>query len=98
MTSGSKGMKMLQDLQESMGVDFDVQNKSIGTESSDFSKTSVSIGKSITKRVYLQYNVGLFQENSSVFTLTYLLNKFLSVKVTASDIGNGIDFMYSHSD
>ncbi len=98
LTSGSKGMKMLQDLQKSLGVDFDVQNKSLGTESSDFSKTSVSVGKSITKRIYLQYNVGLFKENSSVFTLTYLLNKFLSVKVTASDDANGIDFTYSHSD
>jgi len=42
--------------------------------------------------------VGLFQENSNVLTLTYLLNKFLSIKVTASDVGNGIDFMYSRSD
>ncbi|MCH9689530.1 MAG: translocation/assembly module TamB domain-containing protein [Gammaproteobacteria bacterium] len=98
LNSGSKGVKMVQDLQKKLGIDFDVQNKSMGTESSDFSKTSVSVGKSITKRIYLQYNVGLFQENSSVFTLTYLLNKFLSLKVTASDIGNGIDFMYSHSD
>ncbi len=98
LTSGSKGIKMIQDLQKSIGIDVDVQNKSLGTASSDFTKTSVSVGKSITKRIYLQYNVGLFQENSSVFTLTYLLNKFLSVKVTASDIGNGIDFMYSHSD
>ncbi|MDF1677085.1 MAG: translocation/assembly module TamB domain-containing protein [Legionellaceae bacterium] len=98
LNSGSKGVKMLQDLQKSIGVDFDVQNNSLGTESSDFSKTSVSVGKSITKRVYLQYNVGLFKENSSVFTLTYLLNKFLSIKVTASDNANGIDFTYSHSD
>lgn len=98
LDSGSKGVKMMQDLQKSLGIDFNVENKSMGTESSDWTKTSVSVGKSITKRVYLRYNVGLFQENSSVFTLTYLLNKFLSIKVTASDIGSGIDVTYSHSD
>ena len=98
LDSGSKGLKMLQDLQKSTGVDLDVQNSSMGNDSSDFSKTSLVVGKSITKRIYLKYNVGLFQENSSVFTLTYLLNKFLSIKVTASDIGNGIDVMYSRSD
>ena len=98
LDSGSKGVKMIKDLQKSTGIDFDVKNKSLGTDSSDYTKTSVTIGKSITKRVYLQYNVGLFQENSSVFTLTYLLNKFLSIKVTASDTGNGLDVTYSHSD
>jgi len=98
LDSGSKGLKMLHDLQKSTGVDLNVQNDSLGTNSGDVSKTSVMVGKSITKRLYLRYNVGLFQENSSVLTLTYLLNKFLSIKVTASDIGNGIDFMYSRSD
>lgn len=98
LNKGTKGLKMLQDLQKSTGIDFSVQNDSLGTSSSDISKTSVSVGKSLTKRVYLRYNVGLFQENSNVLTLTYLLNKFLSIKVTASDIGNGIDFMYSRSD
>ena len=98
LDSGSKGLKMLQDLQKSAGIELDVQNDSLGTSSGDISKTSVMVGKSITKRLYLRYNVGVFQENSSVLTLTYLLNKFLSVKVTASDIGNGIDFMYSRSD
>jgi len=98
LNSGSKGLKMLQDLQKSAGIDLDVENDSMGTGSNDYSKTSVSVGKSITKRIYLRYNVGLFQENSNVLTLTYLLNKFLSIKVTASDIGNGIDFMYSRSD
>lgn len=98
LDSGSKSVKMLQDLKKSAGIDFDVQNSSLGTSSSDVSKTSVMVGKSITKRIYLRYNVGLFQENSNVLTLTYLLNKFLSAKVTASDVGNGIDFTYSRSD
>ncbi|NCT57667.1 MAG: hypothetical protein GW760_08185 [Legionella sp.] len=98
LDSGSKRVKMLQDLKNSAGIDFDVQNTSLGTRSSDVSKTSVIVGKSITKRIYLRYNVGLFQENSNVLTLTYLLNKFLSAKVTASDVGNGIDFTYSRSD
>ena len=98
LDSGSKGLKMLQDLKKSAGIDFDVQNSTLGTSSSDVSKTSVMVGKSLTKRIYLRYNVGLFQENSSVLTLTYLLNKFLSMKVSASDVGNGLDFVYSRSD
>ncbi len=98
LNSNSKGIKMIHDLKKATGLDIDVKNKSLSTESSDYTKTSVSVGKSITKRIYLKYSVGLFQENSNVFTLTYLLNKFLSLKVTASDIGNGIDFTYSHSD
>ncbi|MDF1683394.1 MAG: translocation/assembly module TamB domain-containing protein [Legionellaceae bacterium] len=98
LDSGTKGLKMLQDLQKSAGIDFDVQNSSLGTKSGDISKTSVMVGKSITKRIYLRYNVGLFQENSNVLTLTYLLNKFLNIKVTASDVGNGIDFTYNRSD
>lgn len=98
LNSGSKGVKMLRDLQKSTGIDVNVENKSFGTESSDYTKTSFSIGKKITKRVYLKYNTGIFQQNTSVFTLTYLLNKFLSIKVTASDIGNGVDVTYSHSE
>jgi len=98
LDKGSKGMKMLQDFREAIGIDFDVKNDSLSSSKSDWTKTSVSIGKSINKRTYLRYNVGLFQENSSVFTLTYLLNKFLSIKVTASDVGSGLDVTYSHSD
>lgn len=98
LDSGSKGLKTLQDLKKSAGIDFDVQNNTLGTRSSDVSKTSIMVGKSLTKRLYLRYNVGLFQENSSVLTLTYLLNKFLSIKVSTSDVGNGLDFVYSRSD
>ncbi len=97
LDSGTKSVKMLEDLKKSAGIDFDVRNNSLGTSSSSVSKTSIMVGKSITKRIYLRYNVGLFQENSNVLTLTYLLNKFLSAKVTASDVGNGIDFTYSRS-
>ncbi|MDF1758342.1 MAG: translocation/assembly module TamB domain-containing protein [Legionellaceae bacterium] len=96
--SDSKGMKMMKDFKKSLGVDIDVKNNSIGTSSNDMSKTTASVGKSITKRIYLQYSDGLFQENSSVFTLTYLLNKFLSIKVTSSSISNGLDITYSHSE
>jgi len=98
LDKGSKSLKMLQDLQKSAGIDVNVENNSLGTNASDISKTSLSIGKSVTKRIYLRYNVGLFQENSNVLTLTYLLNKFLSIKVTASDVGSGLDFIYSRSD
>ena len=96
--SDSKTLEKMRSLKEKYGFDVQVHNKSLGTSKGDISKTSVSVGKSITKRIYLQYREGLFQENSGVFAISYLLNKYLSVKISSSDVANGIDFTYSHSD
>jgi len=56
---------------------------------------AVVVGKSISDRLYLSYNIGMFGNDSNVLTLKYLLNKFFSIQVSASDSGNGIDFLYT---
>ena len=61
------------------------------------SDTSVVLGKSLSKRLYLSYNVGVFQENSNVLTLKYLLNRYFSVQVTTNNVGNGLDLLYTAS-
>ncbi len=75
-------------------MDIDIQPN----QTSQSTSASVGIGKSITDKVYIHYSVNPFQENSNVITLTYLLNKFFSIQVSASDIGNGIDLLYTHTD
>lgn len=57
--------------------------------------TSVVVGKSLSKRIYLSYNVGLSQADPNVLTLKYLLNKFFSIQVSSSDTSNGIDLLYT---
>ena len=96
--SDSKTLEKMRSFKEKYGFDVQMHNKHLGTSKGDVSKTSVSVGKSITKRIYLQYREGLFQENSGVFAITYLLNKYLSVKISSSDVANGLDVTYSHSE
>ena len=57
---------------------------------------ALGVGKSLTKRLYVHYSIDLFQDNINVLTLTYLLNQFFSIQVTANNIGNGIDLLYTH--
>jgi translocation and assembly module TamB len=100
MESTSKGAQLLQDLKSRIPIDIDIQNNSTSSSLSNSLSpgTTVGIGKSITDRAYLHYAVDVFQDNSNVLTLTYLLNKFFSIQVSASDIGNGIDLLYTHSE
>jgi translocation and assembly module TamB len=100
MESTSKGAQLLQDLKSRIPVDIDIQNNATSSILSNSLNpgTTIGIGKSITDRAYLHYAVDLFQDNSNVLTLTYLLNKFFSIQVSASDIGNGIDLLYTHSE
>ncbi len=91
---GAKIIQNLQNLKSKLAVDIDIQPTQIQEKTS----ASVGIGKSITENVYIHYSVNPFQENSNVVTLTYLLNKFFSIQVSAGDIGNGIDLLYTHTD
>lgn len=91
---GAKIIQNLQDLKSKLALDIDIQPN----QTSQSTSASVGIGKSITDKVYIHYSVNPFQENSNVITLTYLLNKFFSIQVSASDIGNGIDLLYTHTD
>ncbi len=91
---GAKILQNLQNLKSKLAVDIDIQPTQIQEKTS----ASVGIGKSITENVYIHYSVNPFQENSNVVTLTYLLNKFFSIQVSAGDIGNGNDLLYTHTD
>ncbi|MFY7698509.1 MAG: translocation/assembly module TamB domain-containing protein [Legionella sp.] len=99
LDSGSKGLQLMEQLKNNLGIDLNVQ------ESADYkqkfkptnSGAGVVVGKSLSKRAYVSYNIGLFEKDNNVFTLKYLLNKFFSIQVTASTSGNGIDLLYTHS-
>lgn len=97
LDSGTKGKQLLSELKESLGLDFNVQSGSQFNQKTNQTSenTSVVIGKSLSKRLYLSYNMGLFQNDSSVLILKYLLNKYLSLQVSASDTGDGIDLLYT---
>jgi translocation and assembly module TamB len=97
--SGTNGTQLLEQLKENLGFDFNVQSSSnynlVTNQVSD--STALVVGKSLSKRIYLSYNVGLSQADPNVLTLKYLLNKFLSIQISSSDAGNGIDFLYTSS-
>ncbi len=97
LDSGTKGMQLLSQLKQSLGFDFNVQSSSQFNQKTNQSSDSTAfvVGKSISKRLYLSYNIGLFQKDSNVLTLKYLLNKFFSLQVSASNAGNGLDLLYS---
>ncbi|KTC65622.1 periplasmic protein (plasmid) [Legionella adelaidensis] len=97
LDSGTKGMQLLEQLKQSLGVDFNIQNT---TEVNQRTKqlqegTAFVVSKSLSKRLYLSYNIGLDQD-SNLLILKYLLNKFWSIQVSTSDIGSGIDLLYTH--
>ena len=97
LDSGSKGLQLLEQLKQTLGVDFNVQDNprynQAASQTGD--NTALVVGKSLSKRIYLSYNIGLMQNNNNVFTLKYLLNKFFSIQVTASDTGSGLDLLYT---
>ncbi len=94
LDSGSKGMHLLSDLKNHLGLDVGLNTNNQSNNQTN-NGTSVSVGKSLSKRLYLSYNMGLSQEDSNVFILKYLLNKYFSLQVTASDAGNGLDVLYN---
>ena len=98
LDSGTKGLQLLTQMKQNLGVDFNLQNntsyKQTTTQTGD--NTALVVGKSLSKRLYLSYNVGLLQNDSNVLTLKYLLNRFFSIQVTTSDTGNGVDLLYTH--
>ena len=97
LDSGTKGMQLIEQLKQSLGVDVNLQSSSQYNQASQqvTDDTTVVIGKALSKRLYLSYNVGVFQQDSNLLTLKYLLNQFFSIQVTTSDTGNGIDLLYT---
>ncbi len=97
--SGAKGMQLLSQVKQTLGLDFDVQSSSMNnpTTNKTVGDTAFVVGKALSKRLYLSYSIGILQENSNVLILKYLLNKYFSVQVTASTIENGVDLLYTHA-
>lgn len=99
LDSGAKGMHLIDQLKDTLGFDINVQSGSEYNQQSGqvTDSTAFVVGKALSKRLYLSYNIGILGQDSNVLTLKYLLNKFFSIQVTASDEGSGIDFLYTHS-
>ncbi|WP_231861903.1 translocation/assembly module TamB domain-containing protein [Legionella hackeliae] len=96
--SGANGTQLVEQLKQTLGVDVNVEsNQQFDVKSNQMTeKTSVVVGKSLSKRLYVSYNYGLAKTDSNVVTLTYLLNKFFSLQVNSSLTGSGIDLLYTH--
>lgn len=97
--NGTNGTQLLEQLKKNTGLDVNVQTNNnynaLTNQSSD--STSVVVGKSLSKRIYLSYNVGLSQTDPNVLMLKYLINKFYSIQVSSSTNSNAIDFLYTSS-
>lgn len=95
--SDTKSLQLLEQLKQTAGIDFNIQtntnyNQLTNTTSNN---TSFMVGKSLSKRLYLSYNIGLSQTDTNMLTLRYLLNKFFSIQVSNSDTSSAIDFLYT---
>lgn len=99
LDSGTRGSQLLSQLKQNLGFDLDLQSSSSYNQQTNSVKDSnaIVVGKSLSKRLYLSYNIGLSQDDSNVLTLKYILNKFFLIQVTASITGSGIDFLYTRS-
>ncbi|HAT8999087.1 TPA: DUF490 domain-containing protein, partial [Legionella pneumophila subsp. pneumophila] len=97
--TGTNGTQLLEQLKQKLGFDFNVQTTTnFNQQTNKISEsTGVVVGKSLSDRIYLSYNVGLSQTDPNVLTLKYILNKFLSIQVSSSDSGNGVDILYTKS-
>lgn len=98
LNSGGSGMQLLSQLKQKLGIDFNLENNAQYNQKNNQSSdnTAFVVGKALSKRLYLSYNMGLTQTDSNVLTLKYLLNKFFSLQVNASMNSSGIDLLYTH--
>ncbi|MGC1182657.1 translocation/assembly module TamB domain-containing protein [Legionella sp.] len=94
---GTKSTQLLDQLKQSSGLDFNIQTNTNYNQLTNTvtDSTAVVVGKSLSKRVYLSYNVGLSQTDPNVMTLKYILNKFFSIQISNSDTNSAIDFLYT---
>lgn len=98
LDSGTDGLKLLTQLKQTLGIDLDIKTNTRYVQGTNQStdNTGLVLGKALSKRLYLSYNIGLLQKDINVLTLKYLLNAFFSLQVTTSDSGNGVDLLYTH--
>ena len=98
LDSGHGSTQLLKQLKDKLGLDFNLGSNSAYDQKTGQSseKTAVVVGKALSKRLYLSYNMGLSQTDNNVLTLKYLLNAFFSIQVNGSMAGSGIDLLYTH--
>ncbi len=99
LNKGTEGTQLLSQLQNKLGLEFGMNsNETYNPQQEEVtSSRSLGIKKKFSERLSISYNIGIFDANSSIITITYLLNKFLSIQVNASDNGSGIDLTYTRS-
>ena len=99
LDSGGNGTHLLDQMKDTLGLDIDMQSSSSFNQqdNSVSDSTAVVLGKRLSDRIYLSYNMGLFQQNSNVLILKYVLNKFFNIQISASNVGNGVDIFYNRS-
>lgn len=96
---GSQGPELLSQLKQSLGIDFNVEENPLAQNDGKKKNknTDLVIGKALSKRLYLSYNMGLSQQDNNKATLKYLLNQFFSLQVNANTSGaSGIDLLFTH--
>lgn len=96
---GTNTTQLLEQLKQTSGLDFNVQtntnyNQLTNTVSDS---TAFVVGKSLSKRLYLSYNIGLSQNDPNLLTLKYILNTFFSIQVSTSNTSSAIDVLYTSS-
>ena len=96
---GTEGGQLLSQLKNKLGLEFSVDdNTTYNPEQDEVSSThSVGVKKKFSDRLSIGYNMGIYDSNAMVLTLTYLLNKYLSIQVNAGDTASGIDLTYTRS-
>jgi translocation and assembly module TamB len=97
--SGTRGLQLLQQLKQIVGVDLSIQTNSKFNQDTNrvTESNSVLVGKSLSKKIYVSYNFGLAQNDANVLTLTYLLNKYFSIQVNTSTTASGVDLLYTRN-
>lgn len=97
LDSGSKGLQLLDQLKQTLGFDINLQsNAKYNQQTNQISESqAVLVGKSLSKRLYISYSLGLAKPDVNILTITYLLNKFFSIQVNASVAASGIDLLYN---
>ncbi len=99
LDSGTSGAQLLSQLKQRLGFDIDFQtNTQYNRLTNQVSENrAIVVKKALSKRLFLSYNFGLTQADVNVLTLTYLLNKFFSIQVNASDNNSSLDILYNHN-
>ncbi len=98
LNASAGSSQILSQLKDTLGLDFNFENMPDYNQKTNQTEdnTAFVVGKSLSRRLYISYNIGISQSDSSMFTLKYLLNKFFSIQVNAGMNSSGIDFLYTH--